>query len=114
MREIILATVVEDPFVAHFWTTTLQEMDPEWRQSEAAVALAPAIYERALDEATKTTGPPNARPAELLRELSWLRYAWLNVYTTAFDSWPKRIGGGVLLLLVVLAVFRLFRRKHTA
>lgn len=113
MPEIILGSTVEDPFVAHFWTTTLQEMDPDWRETDTAQAMLSAVYERALNEATKPAGPRNERPAALLKTLSWPRYAWLKVYAGAFASWPKRIVSTVVVLLLLVVTFRALRRRKT-
>lgn len=112
MPEIILASVVEDPFVADFWSTALREMDPEWHESDTAGSLVPEIYEWALHEETKPAGPRNDRPGALLKELSWQRWAALQLYTALLASWPKRIVSAVvLLLLLIVSVWALRRRK---
>lgn len=113
MPEIILASVVEDPFVADFWSTALREMDPGWRETETAHAMVPAVYDRALKEETKSAGPRNARPAALLRELSWPRYAWLKVYAGALAAWPKRIVSALALMLLLIVMTRALRRRKT-
>lgn len=113
MPEIILASTVEDPFVAHFWSTTLQEMDPDWRETDTARMLISAIYERALQEETRSAGPRNQRPAALLKTLSWPRYAWLKVYAGALASWPKRIVSTVVVVLLLIVTFRALRRRKT-
>lgn len=113
MPEIILASTVEDPFVAHFWSTTLQEMDPEWRESDTAGSLVSEIYERALHEETKPAGPRNERPGTLLKELSWQRWAALRVYTTLLATWPKRIVSAVVVLLLLIVTARALRRRKT-
>ena len=99
MPRIVLASTVEDPFVAHFWSTTLQEMDPDWRDSEAANSALPALYRLALEEETETGGPSNERPKALLKEVSWWGHARLKLATRVFDSWPKRI---LLLSIAIL------------
>ncbi|MDX1557194.1 MAG: hypothetical protein R3212_14285, partial [Xanthomonadales bacterium] len=50
MPDIILASVVEDPFVADVWARTLPEMDGDWQQSDAARLLIPALYRLAVEQ----------------------------------------------------------------
>lgn len=112
MDQMILGSLVEDPFVANFWATSLQEMDPEWKQSETASALKPTLYQLAREQAHKESGPENARPAELLREISWPDYARLVVAERWLDDWPKRALAILLTLgMIYLAVRRAKRRK---
>lgn len=112
MEQMILGSLVEDPFVANFWATSLQEMDPEWKQSETASALKTTLYQLAREQALKESGPENTRPAELLREISWPDYARFVVAERWLDDWPKRALAILLVLgLIYLAVRRSKRRK---
>lgn len=111
MPRIILGSVVEDPFVANFWLTTLREMDEDWRESEAARSLVPALYDLARAEEF-APGPINDRPRTLLRELSWTAYARLWLATKVFDTLPRRIfWASTALLFTAFAAFQLRRRR---
>lgn len=113
MPRIVLASTVEDPFVAHFWSTTLREMDPDWRDSEAAKSALPTLYRLALEEETEAGGPSNERPKALLKEVSWWGHARLQLATRVFDSWPKRILGlSIAILIFVFATVAVRRRSR--
>jgi hypothetical protein len=111
MSQMILGSVVADPFVADFWSTTLSEMDPDWRGSDAAEALRPAVYQLALEEEWDRTGPINQRPKRLLKDLSWASYTKLILATRVFDTWPKRILWISLALLMLFFAARRLRRR---
>lgn len=110
MPEIILGSIVEDPFVADFWKTALREMDPEWRKTEAARALLPTIYRLAMEEENQPGGVRNKRPEQLLKEISWVRYARFYLATRVLDSWPKRVAWIFGILLVLALLLRRMRR----
>ncbi len=112
MPEIILASVIEDPFVANVWATALPEMAEDWGESEAARELIPTIYELALAQAERPPGPRNDRPAKLLRELSWLSHARLVMATRVFDTGPKRIVFLMAALLLMALVALILRRRR--
>lgn len=114
MPQLVLASTVEDPFVADFWSTALREMDPDWRDSEAANSVVPKLYERALEEAAEPPTTRNERPGELLRQVSWPSYARLKVYTIALDTWPKRALSFTLTILIVALAARTIRRRKKA
>jgi hypothetical protein len=111
MPEIILGSVVEDPFVADFWSTALDEMDSGWRHSPEAELLVPKLYELAILAQEKPPDRRNHRPSELLKVVSRMDYALLIWETQLFSTWPRRI----LWLLVALGLLgfaarRLWRR----
>ena len=111
MPEIILGSVVEDPFVADFWRTALDEMDFDWQQSVAAESVLPSLYALAVTEQNKPLSGRNVRPRELLRDLSWPEYARLLWETEIFSSWPRRLLWIVIVLaLLAFATRRLWRR----
>lgn len=114
LTEMILGSVVEDPFVADFWLTTLEEKDPNWRESEAARAAVSELYERALREETNPEGPRNDRPRMRLKELSWSRHARLILATRVLDTWPKRVAALMTVILLLAFAARAIRRKRHA
>lgn len=112
--EMILGSVVEDPFVADFWARTLPEANEDWQDSEAADAVLPAVYELAASEAEEPAATRNTRPMQLLKKLSWPSYARLVLATRVFDTWLKRVAFlGLAIGIVTLLVGRVRRRKHT-
>lgn len=111
---MILGSVVEDPFVANFWATTVQELDEHWRESETAKALAPTLYQLAAAEAREPPTTRNQRPGELLKRVSWPGYARLILATRVFDTWPKRISWTLLALVIVILAARRARRQEHA
>lgn len=115
MPEMILGSIVEDPFVADFWSRTLGEMDPDWKQTSTARALAPQIYELAVEDAAPGQRPPSGRAKMLLKEISWPAWARLVVSTKLLNSWPKRAAvftAAMLLIFIVLVGWR--RRARPA
>jgi hypothetical protein len=111
MPRIILESAVEDPFVADFWNTVLQEGPEDWRDSDAADSVVPDLYQHALQEANEPAVSRNHRPKSLLLELSWPQYLRLQIVTRVLDSWPKRILSiAILLFLLAWAALRLRRR----
>ena len=112
LPEIILGSVVEDPFVANFWETALPEIDQQWQDSKAARSVVPAVYDLALIEETDEAGVRNPRPKAVLKELSWTSHARLVLATRVFDSWPKRILWMSLAVLALGLLGRALRRRR--
>ena len=113
MPQIILASVVEDPFVANLWAGTLEEMDPDWRQSAAAESIVPELYALAVEQARRPPGPRNQRPGELLKDLSPSSHLKLVLATRVFDTWPKRALWAAFALTGLVLLTRRLRRKTT-
>lgn len=112
LYEAIIESVAQDPFVADFWRSAIEEADLGWRESEEAKAALPVIYELAVEQQQRTDGLINERPKNLLRELSWPSYAKLILETRVFDTLLKRILILVgLLMLIAFLVATLRRRK---
>lgn len=111
LPEIILGSLVEDPFVANFWQSALPEIDQQWRDSDAAETVLPTVYQLALVEETDAAGVRNPRPSALLKELSWISHARLVLATKVFDSWPKRILWILLVALLLGFAFRTYRKR---
>lgn len=103
---IILGSVVEDPFVANFWTSVLDEMESDWRHSELAESALPGLYQLAVTEQQKPLSQRNVRPRELLKQLSWPEYGRLLWETEVFSSWPRRL----LWILIAIALLGLAGR----
>lgn len=113
LPQIILGSVVEDPFVADFWATALPEIDQYWPQSEAAESVVPELYRRALQEESESAGTLNDRPKTALKRISRLHYARLQLATRVFDTWPKRlVAVSAVILFLVLAARAIRRRKR--
>lgn len=112
LPQIILGSVVEDPFVANFWSVALPEIDQRWPESGAARSVVPELYRRAVLEAQESGGTPNDRPKMALKEISWSSYSRFQLATRVFDTWPKRLAVISAALIPVLAVVALRRRKR--
>ncbi len=114
LSEVLLGSVVEDPFVSNFWRETLEEADLEWPDSEAAKSLVPRLYELALAEAGQPEERRNQRPRELLREISRFQYTRFFLATEVFDTWPKRIIWTLVTIMFLVLIVRRIRRRQAA
>jgi hypothetical protein len=115
LADIILGSVVEDPFVADFWRSAVEEADLGWKESDAARSVLPELYELAFAQSQRPEERQNQRPKSLLRELSWIQHTRLVLVTRVFDTWPKRIVWiSISLLLMIFAARYLRRRRATA
>ena len=106
---------MEDPFVADFWRSAVEEADLGWKESDAARSVLPELYELAFAQSQRPEERQNQRPKSLLRELSWIQHTRLVLVTRVFDTWPKRIVWiSISLLLMIFAARYLRRRRATA
>lgn len=111
LSEVLLGSVVEDPFVANFWRETVQEADLNWKYSVAARSLVPELYDLAFEQAQRPAERRNERPKALLKELSRVQHARLVMMTRVLDSWPKRLFWIFILTLALVFLGRGFYRR---
>ena len=111
LPEIILGSVVEDPFVANFWRSAVEEADLGWRETAAARSILPELYSLAVTQAQRPENLRNKRAKALLKELSWARHTRLILATRVYDTWPKRVLWVAIILLALIFMARWMRRR---